>query len=99
MYIVVNTFYALPGKQPELIGVLRELSALGKKVNRAEIIILTPLAGKLSEVKARWQVESLSQHEENTKKVQAHSEFPALFQKVAALVVPNASHTDIYRQV
>jgi hypothetical protein len=99
MYIIVNTFYALPGKQPELVGVLRELSALSKKVNGTDVILLTPLAGKLAEVKARWQVDSLSQHEENTKNTQAHPEFPALLQKAAALVVPNTSHTDIYRQV
>jgi hypothetical protein len=99
MYIIVNTFYALPGKQLELIGVLRELNALSKKVNGTDVMILTPVAGKFSEVKSRWQVESLSQHEENTKKIQAHPDFPALLQKGAALVVPNTAQTEIYRQV
>lgn len=99
MYIIVNTFYALPGKLPDLIGVLHELSSFAKKVNGVEAIVLTPVSGKLSEVKSRWQVESLSQHEENMKKTQAHSEWPALYQKAAALVIPGTSHTDIYRQV
>jgi len=99
MYVVVNTFYALPGKASELVSVLHEASAFSKKVNGVESMVLTPVSGKFSEVKIRWQVETLSQHEEYSKKAQAHPEWPALSQKLAALVVPNVSHTDIYRQV
>ena len=99
MYVVVNTFYALPGKFSELVNVLHEASAFGKKVNGVEAIVLMPVSGKFSEVKIRWQVETLSQHEENLKKAFEHPEWPALSEKLVALLVPNVSHTDIYRQV
>ena len=99
MYVVVNTFYALPGKFSELVNVLQEASAFAKKVNGVEAIVLTPVSGKFSEVKIRWQIETLSQHEENLKKAQAHPEWPVLSQKLVALLVPNTSHSDIYRQV
>jgi hypothetical protein len=99
MYVVVNTFYALPGKFSELIDVLHEASAFGKKVNGIEAVVLTPVSGKFSEVKIRWQVETLSQHEEHLKKALDHPEFAALSQKLVALLVPNTSHSDIYRQV
>jgi hypothetical protein len=99
MYVIVNTFYALPGKAAELVSVLHEASAFAKKINGTDAIVLMPVSGKFSEVKFRWQVETLSQHEENLKKSQAHPEWPALTQKIAALVVPNVSHSDIYRQV
>jgi hypothetical protein len=95
MYIVVTTFYALPGKLPELIGVIHEYN----KTFGIGGMVLTPVAGKLSEVKFRSQVETLSEYEEQTKKAQAHKEYPAFVQKVAALVVPGVAHTDIYRQV
>jgi hypothetical protein len=99
MYVVVHTFYAIPGKFSELVNVLHEANAFGKKVNGTEAIILTPVSGKFSEVKIRWQVETLSQHEENTKKALAHPDWPALSQKLVALLVPNQARTDIYRQV
>jgi hypothetical protein len=99
MYVVVNTFYALPGKFSELINVLHEASAFGKKINGIESIVLLPVSGKLNEVKIRWEVETLSQHEEHLKKTLGHPEFAALSEKLVALLVPNTSHSDIYRQV
>jgi hypothetical protein len=99
MYVVVNTFHALPGKFSELVSVLQEGIAFGKKVNGIGGILLTPVSGKFSEVRLSWQVESLNQHEENTKKAMAHPEWPALTKKLVGLLVPNASHSDIYRQL
>jgi len=99
MYVVDNTFYALPGKFAELINVLQEARAFGKKVNGVDGIVLTPVSGKFSEVKISWQVETMAQHEENLKKTLAHPEFQALSEKLVALLVPNASHSEIYRQV
>jgi hypothetical protein len=94
MYVVVNTWYALPGKLPELIGVIHEYN----KTFGIGGVVLTPVAGKLSEVKSSFQVDNLSDYEEERKKVLAHTEYPAFVQKVSALVVPGVAHTDIYRQ-
>lgn len=99
MYIIVGTFYALPGKLPELIAVLREERELRKKITGTDTMVLTPVGGKFSEAKYRFQVESLSEYEEEVKKLEADPEWQALLKRGAALVVPNTSHMEIYRQV
>ena len=99
MYVVVNTFFALPGKFSDLINVLQEASAFAKKVNGLEAVIFTPVSGKFSEVKISWQVENLSKHEEQTQNAFSQPEWALLSQKLVDLLVPNASRCDIYRQV
>ncbi len=99
MYIIVGTFYALPGKLPELIAVLREERELRKNITGTDTIVLTPVGGKFSEATYRFQIESLSEYEEEVKKLEADPGWQALLKKGAALVVPNTSHMEIYRQV
>jgi hypothetical protein len=98
VYVVVSTFHGISGRVQELIDVLHQLIAINKKVNDIEATVLTPVAGKLSEVKLRWQVSDLSQYEKNIERLESNPEWVDLFKKAGALVVPNTSHTDIYRE-
>jgi hypothetical protein len=97
VYVVVSTFHGLSGRVSELIDILHKLTAITKRVNDIDATILTPVAGKLSEVKVIWQVSDLSQYEQSIERLERDPVWVGLFKEAGTLVVPNTSHTDIYR--
>jgi hypothetical protein len=98
MYVVVSTFHGISGRVQELIDILYQLIDINKKVTLIEASVLTPVAGKLSEVKLIWRVRDLLEYENNIERLESDPEWVDLFKKAGALVVPNTSHTDIYKE-
>ena len=97
MYRAVGHFFALPGKVFELTAVLHEARTLAKKINKSEAAILRPVGGMVSHVVYVTEVESLDQHEKNTKNLESNDEYRKLFAKAGAVVVPNTAKWEIYR--
>jgi hypothetical protein len=92
MYVVVNTFYALPGKFSELIDVLQEASAFGKAVNGVDAIVLPLSAANLARSKLAGKLKLCHSMRKTPRK---HPEFQAMSEKLVVLLVPNVSRSEI----
>jgi hypothetical protein len=63
VYTIVATFHGLSGRVSELIEILHKLGEINERLNGTPTQVLTPVAGKLSEVKFSWQIADLPHYE------------------------------------
>ena len=100
MYSFVQTYYAMPGRLPELLALCKEGVAIAKRLGDGdEATVATRIGGKFSEVIVFWQGPSLDENQELTDKLAQNAEFRAIYAKIVPLIVPNVSGTSIYKHV
>jgi hypothetical protein len=97
MITFVRSWVAQPGKVFDLIGLLKEMSALGSPVTGRTATVASTIGGNFSEASLIWEAESLSESDEAFAKLMAVPGFPALIAKLGTLIVPGMSHEHLYR--
>ncbi len=99
MLTFVRTSVAQPEHLLELMAAAKEAAAIIKKLFDADVSVCTTLGGNMAEVSWIWQYPSIEAQTEADAKLMANPEYLAVWKKLRAMIVPNASHEKIYRHI
>jgi hypothetical protein len=99
MIRLARTVVAMPGKQFEVLAVIKETAAVVKAEAGVEVTVFGRLGGHVGEIVSVTNYNSLADFEEKVAKILASAKYQAVIKKFEGLIEPGLQHDRLLRQL